>query len=411
MPPKVSTNVKTTAFLDDNRLSAVDKEFFTFQFGAIENTIARLNNNYIILEKDTDKYKTKANDLNIKLKNEYGDAMKILEEKTNYEKKLKAEIEELLQGKDSMVEINRNRLKEKDDEFMRAVGIIKTTTAVYVGRLNKLKEFCKQEEILEEKLINMEQQIEAMNKNYEVKLKKLEEKYFYNRKVIQKGMLQRCFNFAFHTNKLFMSDLHPRVQKSSNEILDLEDMLKKQQVLNMDLDKQILQKREENKRFLRLIKSNAKNIDTLKDTYYTKEEKVKGVKKELAEVLEDVNRLLENLDKDMGRTRQKHHSKLRSAVGDAVLELQSLSHDMHIVQEDLSGIQATNRKLDEFIWEIEDLLLKTYGKTLNHAEEIKCINKEDRIEKPMQFIQQLYTELEPFMTISEDFTRLGCQSY
>lgn len=49
------------------------------------------------MEKDTDKYKKKSNDLNIKLKNEYEDREKMLEEKNKFEKILKAEIADLLQ--------------------------------------------------------------------------------------------------------------------------------------------------------------------------------------------------------------------------------------------------------------------------------------------------------------------------
>lgn len=52
-----------------------------------------------------------------------------------------------------------------------------------VGRLNKLKEYCVQEEMFEVKLINMKQQIEFMDKNYEVKLKELEEKYVHHEKM------------------------------------------------------------------------------------------------------------------------------------------------------------------------------------------------------------------------------------
>lgn len=49
------------------------------------------------MEKDTVKYKKKANNLNTILKNEYSDSKKILEENCNVEKILKTEIADLLQ--------------------------------------------------------------------------------------------------------------------------------------------------------------------------------------------------------------------------------------------------------------------------------------------------------------------------
>lgn len=57
----------------------------------------RLKASCVTLEKNVDNFKRKTNNLNTKLKDEYEYVEKILEEKINLEKKLKMEIEDLLQ--------------------------------------------------------------------------------------------------------------------------------------------------------------------------------------------------------------------------------------------------------------------------------------------------------------------------
>lgn len=121
----------------------------------------RLNDEINNFKKKTTKFKSKTNRLSIKLKDNYEYLKKILDEKNNLEKLLKAETAQLKQVRplilsfrnlylffffvcvnydnkftqevDSMEETSLSKLKKKDDEFIREAGKHKSITAIYGG--------------------------------------------------------------------------------------------------------------------------------------------------------------------------------------------------------------------------------------------------------------------------------------
>lgn len=49
--------------------------------------------------------------------------------------------------------------------------------------MNMLDEYLKQEKMLQEKFVKNKEQVEVMNKNYELELKKIEEKYLHTKEM------------------------------------------------------------------------------------------------------------------------------------------------------------------------------------------------------------------------------------
>ncbi|KAE9523592.1 hypothetical protein AGLY_016144 [Aphis glycines] len=167
---------------------------------------------------------------------------KILDEKNNLEKLLKAETAQLKQEVDSMEETS------------------------LMGRLNKLDEFTKQEKVLEQKYINMKEQNVMMDKKYEIALKTMEENKFISEQIAKRNMLKRCVDFSVHMKKQSLMVKCPVEGASTNEILDLNEMV---DIGNKQLeiyDKECLDLKKENKALKELLKStreiiNEKNVD------------------------------------------------------------------------------------------------------------------------------------------------------
>lgn len=168
---------------DEIKINEVGKKFFEIQFDAKKKIISRfkiiqllfsvilkllcckncivtyyrLNDEINNLKKKTDKFKSKTNRLSNKLKDNYEYLKKILDEKNNLEKLLKAETAQLKQVRplilslrnlnlffvcvnynnkytqevDYMEEKSLSKLKKKDDEFIREAGKHKSITAIY----------------------------------------------------------------------------------------------------------------------------------------------------------------------------------------------------------------------------------------------------------------------------------------
>ncbi|CAI6352793.1 unnamed protein product [Macrosiphum euphorbiae] len=246
------------------KINEVGKTFFEIQFDAKEKIITRLNDEIKDFNSKNEKFKGKTNRLNKKLKDDYEYLKKILDEKTNHEKQLKEEIAQLKQEFDSMEETGLSKLKEQHDEFIRETGKYKSITAIYVGRLNKLHEFSKQEQILEQKYTDIKEQNVITDKNYGIALKNLEENKYKSEQIAKRIMLKRCVDFSTHMKKQSLAVECPVGGASTKEVLDLKDMVEIGNKQNADHAQKILNLKEENKllneTLKELTKSNLEKI-------------------------------------------------------------------------------------------------------------------------------------------------------
>ncbi|CAH1713992.1 uncharacterized protein LOC114119616 isoform X2 [Aphis gossypii] len=379
---------------DEIKINEVGKTFFEIQFDAKKKIISRLIDEINNFKKKTDKFKSKTNRLSIKLKDNYEYLKKILDEKNNLEKLLKAETAQLKQEVDSMEETSLSKLKKKDDEFIREAGKHKSITAIYVGRLNKLDEFTKQEKVLEQKYIYMKEQNVMMDKKYEIALKTMEENKFISEQIAKRNMLKRCVDFSVHMKKQSLMVKCPVEGASTNEILDLSEMV---DIGNKQLeiyDKECLDLKKENKALKELLKStreiiNEKNVDD-----NSKENiEVKNLENKLANAkdLQGIQQV------DKNTIRHVDRSIHLIVIEGTEAELKATDHDLHAIQVELYEIRSANQLLDRQIWKTEDALLNIYEKASVHLEEITS-NTSNSKENIFDYIQKLYKELDDLIT-------------
>ncbi|XP_022161015.1 uncharacterized protein PFB0145c-like [Myzus persicae] len=392
---------------DKIKINEVGKQFFEIQFEAKEKIITRLNEEIKDFNNKKEKFKGKINRLNNKLKDDYEYLKKILNEKINLEKILKAETAQLKQESNSMEETGLRKLKEQHDEFIKEAGKYKSITAIYVGRLNKLHEFSKHEELLKQKYTNIKEQNVITDINYEVALKNLEENKYKSEQISKRNMLKRCVDFSVHMKKQSLMVECPVEGASTKEVLDLKEMLDIGNKQNAVHEQNRLNLKEANNALNELVKElsklNREKIKQKNTDDYSKEKNYAALRAYntqqdvsiLASELANVNDLqgIQRQDKDTVR-RTARMSFVKNFDNDDA-QLQAIDSDLHAAQVTLRDSRSANQLLNRRIWKVEDMLLNVYEKASVHLEEIKS-NTNESEEKMNSFIQNLYKELRTF---------------
>eukprot|EP00102_Acyrthosiphon_pisum_P014345 XP_008184350.1 PREDICTED: uncharacterized protein LOC100570726 isoform X2 [Acyrthosiphon pisum] len=319
---------------------------------------------------------------------------------------LKEEIAQLKQEFDSMDEKGISKLKEQHDEFIREAGKYKSITAIYVGRLNKLHEFSKQEKILEQKYTDIKEQNVITDKNYYIALKNLEENKYKSEQISKINMLKRCVDFLLHMKKQSLAVECPVEGASTKEVLDLKEMVNIGNKQNAIHEQKVLNLKEENKllndALKKLSKSNREKItQNIIDDYLKKKNYVDLRPYNTRQDVRILGSKLTNAKNFPGIQRQdKHKVKVGHAarisfvakVDSDDAEMQAVDRNLHAAQVKLRDTLSANELLNRRIWKAQDVLLSVYEKAAVHLEEIKS-NTDDSKEKMNDFIQNLEKDL------------------
>ncbi|XP_050427785.1 uncharacterized protein LOC126837872 [Adelges cooleyi] len=248
-------------------------------------------------------------------------------------------------------------LKEKEAEFYKTAGIIKSKTAVYVGRLNKLEEFLEQEEMLEQKYEEIKEDIARRKEIHQKRLNDMEYSYLHSKTVIKRDKIKQAVDFGMEIRRKIFIESDPvmdRVLQENNEIM------KNLQVYQTTVTKINQEFKAENEK-LQHLHGVGKSLQMDSAELMIKKGRINCELDELRQSIKVMKDKIETIEPNLLRYQQmmKRSEKLEKQTKLALYNDRLRKQDMHASKVELYALQTSNIEYKEYNLKAETLFLDT----------------------------------------------------